>query len=343
MSGEEEQLPFLPEIAKLGVGIELGSYGLVGIQSEQQWEARVRLHQAIRAQFPGAIAIHGPFLGMEFAHLDHLIRGAVQRRLDMLFDVAVKLQARRIVLHSGYTVEMELFNLQDQWLKANVAFWQCEMQRWADAGVFIVLENDIEKTPDLLIRLVDAVNSPFLGLCMDIGHQHLFSEVDAVEWARRMAQRLVHVHLHDNDRTGDKHWSLGRGTIDFERFYAALLRHVPQATIALEVQDRAEVVFVEPAGSRRQAQRLVDLALAEDGGELDRPGHLRPDPGGAGRGGLDQPAVSAVADVQEVGLGLGARPWPWRSGVITARVVGIVLVHDARMAETEHEGHHAGL
>jgi sugar phosphate isomerase/epimerase len=105
MSGEAEQLPFLPEIAKLGAGIELGSYGLVGIQSDQQWESRLRLHQAIRAQFEGTIAIHGPFLGMEFAHLDHLIRDAVHRRLDMTFDVAVKLKASRIVLHSGYTVE----------------------------------------------------------------------------------------------------------------------------------------------------------------------------------------------------------------------------------------------
>jgi sugar phosphate isomerase/epimerase len=241
MSGETEQLPFLPEIAELGAGIELGSYGLVGIQSKQQWQSRLTLHQAIRAQFDGTIAIHGPFLGMEYAHPDNLIRDVVHRRLDMTLDVAVKLKARRMVLHSGYTVEMELFNLQDQWLKNNVEFWQREIQRWADAGILIVLENDIEKSPDLLVRLVNAVDNPFLGLCMDIGHQHLFSELDAGEWVRRMDHRLLHVHLHDNDRTGDKHWSLGRGTIDFEAFYTALLRHVPHATIALEVQDKMEV------------------------------------------------------------------------------------------------------
>jgi len=43
--GEAEQLPFLTEIAELGAGVELGSYGLLGIQSEQDWETRVTMHR----------------------------------------------------------------------------------------------------------------------------------------------------------------------------------------------------------------------------------------------------------------------------------------------------------
>jgi sugar phosphate isomerase/epimerase len=241
MSGEPEQLRFLPEIAELGAGIELGSYGLVGVQSEQHWESRFRLHQAVRDQFKGTLAIHGPFLGMEYAHRDHLIRAAVQRRLDMTFDVVVKLKASRLVLHSGYTTDMDLFKLQDQWLTTNIAFWQQEIWRWADAGILIVLENDTEKSPDLLVRLADEVDNPSLALCMDIGHQNMFSELDAREWVQRMGQRLVHVHLHDNDRTGDSHWAIGRGTIDFEPFFAALIQLVPRATLSLEVQDSMEV------------------------------------------------------------------------------------------------------
>jgi sugar phosphate isomerase/epimerase len=241
MRGEPEQVPFLPEIAELGAGIELGSYGMVGIQSERDWETRFSLHQAIRAQFQGTIAVHGPFIGMEFTHIDHLIRDVVKRRLDMTFDVAVKLQASRVILHSGYKPENDLFKLQDAWLKGSIEFWQREIRRWADAGIVIVLENDIEKLPDLLVQLVSEVNHPFLGLCMDIGHQHMFSELGALEWVERMGNWLFHIHLHDNDRTGDNHWSIGRGTIDFEPFYAAIIQHVPQSTIALEVEDKMEV------------------------------------------------------------------------------------------------------
>jgi sugar phosphate isomerase/epimerase len=241
LSGEPEQLPFLPEIAGLAAGIELGSYGLVGIQSDRDWETRFTFHQAVRAQFQGMLALHGPFLGMEYAHRDHLFREAVNRRLDMMYDVAGKLKASRLVLHSGYTPEIALFNLQDSWLKRNVEFWQREIRRWADAGVEIVLENDTQKSPDILVRLVNEVDHPFLGLCLDIGHQNVFSGLDALEWVRRMGHRLFHIHLHDNDRTDDRHWPLGRGTIDFEPFYAAIMRQVPGATLSLEVEDTMEV------------------------------------------------------------------------------------------------------
>ncbi len=97
MNGEPEQLPFLPEIAELGAGIELGSYGMVGVRSEQDWAERFTLHQMVRARFGGRLALHGPFIGMEYAHLDYLIREVVNRRLDMTFEVAVKLKYRSIL------------------------------------------------------------------------------------------------------------------------------------------------------------------------------------------------------------------------------------------------------
>ena len=241
MNGEPEQLSFLPEIAALDAGIELGSYGLMGVRSETDWETRFALHQAVRARFQGALAIHGPFIGMEYTHIDHLIRETVARRMDMTFDAAVRLQASRVVLHGGYKPENDIFNLQDIWLQSSLEYWPREIRRWADAGIVIVLENDIEKSPDLLVRLVNEVNNPSLGLCLDIGHQHVFSDLGALEWVRRMDQRLFHFHLHDNDGAEDRHWPIGRGTIDFEPFYAEIAQRVPQATISLEVEDTMEV------------------------------------------------------------------------------------------------------
>lgn len=237
LRGEPEQLPYLPAIAALGAGIELGSYGMVGVQSHQQWDARVAMHQAVRAIFPGPVALHGPFIGIEYGHVDHLLRAAVNRRLDLTFAVATRLGAHRVVLHGGYNPVNDLFHLQDSWLRTNVDFWQHEIRRWAAAGIQIVLENDTDRSPDLLVGLVDAVDHPALGLCLDIGHVHVFSDVDAVEWLRRMAHRLRHIHLHDNDGTRDRHWALGRGTIPFAPFYAAVAALVPNVTIALEVED----------------------------------------------------------------------------------------------------------
>jgi sugar phosphate isomerase/epimerase len=241
LNGAPEQLASLPEIAALGAGIELGSYGLAGVRSEQAWAERLALHQALRDQFTGPLALHGPFLGMDFCHVDCLIRSAVQRRMDMTFAAACQLRASRVVLHSGYVLENDIFHLRQTWLEQNVAYWQREITRWARAGIEIVIENDIESEPGLLVELANGVGSPALGLCLDVGHQHVFSRVSMLDWVQQMAPYLRHIHLHDNDGKDDQHAALGRGTIDFESLYTALEQYTPDATISLEVEDRLEV------------------------------------------------------------------------------------------------------
>ena len=245
MHGEAEELPFLPEIAALGAGLELGSYGMMGVRSESNWRTRLSMHEAVRSQFAGPLAVHGPFIGMDFAHIDHLLKEAVQHRMDLTFDAAQRLNALRVVVHGGHKPEVDLFKIHGPWLRECTQFWRQEIRRWADAGIQIVLENDFQDSPDLLVQLVDIVDSPFLGLCLDIGHQHAFSTLDAAEWVRRMDKRLYHVHLHDNDRTGDHHWPLGRGTICFEPLYESIQRHAPGATLSVEVQDTMETKMAD--------------------------------------------------------------------------------------------------
>ncbi len=252
LQGEPDQLSFLPEISRLRVGVELGSYGLVGIRSQQDWMARVVLHRAVREQFHGALAVHGPFIGMEYAHADHLIRDVVRQRLDMILAVAQELRACRVILHSGLSAQIELFRLQEKWLKENVEFWRGEIQLWAEAGIQIVLENETETSPDILLRLVRAVDHPSLGLCLDVGHQHMFSGLAATEWVRRMGSWLYHVHLHDNDRSGDHHWLPGRGTIDFAALFSALECHSPQVTISLEAVADMDALMAELRRLARQ-------------------------------------------------------------------------------------------
>ncbi len=241
LSGEAEQLGYLPDISALSAGIELGSYGMVGVLSKRHWEERLMLHKALRSRFDGAIALHGPFIGIQYGHVDHLIRDAVAQRLDMTLAAAVELGAERVVLHSGYTAEIGTFGLEREWLKRSIRFWRQEIRRWADARIEVVIENDVETTPDLLVQSVSGVNSPYLGLCLDVGHQHFFSQLAGSEWIRRMRGWLKHVHLHDNDRTSDSHSPIGQGTVDFGPIYWALSKEVPKATVSLEVEAPMDV------------------------------------------------------------------------------------------------------
>ena len=183
----------------------------------------------------GKTAVHGPLIGIEFAHQDYLLRAAIEKRIDMIFDVAKQLQTTRVVLHTGYTLETKSLGLEEKWYKRNVEYWKHEIGRWEGAGIEIVLENVVESSPDLITSLVTEVNNSYLGLCLDIGHVHYFSKESLPTWIMKMGKMLKHVHVHDNDGKADRHWSIGRGNIDFEEFYKAIEENAPQVTLSLEV------------------------------------------------------------------------------------------------------------
>jgi hypothetical protein len=98
------------------------------------------------------------------------------------------------------------------------------------------------------------------------------------------------------------------------------------------IEDGGQIAVAEPACDRGQAQRLVDTVSADNGGELDRAGHLRPDPLRSGGGGLGQPPGRARTEVQECFLSRrpGARPGLARS--VAWWVMRVMLAGDPRAA-----------
>ena len=232
LTGDPEQHAMIPEIQAMKLGVELNGYGLAGIKSEGEWRQRLAIHLEFTRSFHGPLAVHGPFIGMRFNHTDHILREAVDRRMDVFFDTARQLGVRTVVLHTGYDGSVERYRLK--WLEENTQYWRREAVRWKTLGVRIVLENEEEKSPDLMVQLVERVDSDSLGLCLDVGHANISSHLSLAEWVERMGSRLWHVHLHDNDGKEDQHLAVGRGNIGFAPFFAALGRIAPHASVALE-------------------------------------------------------------------------------------------------------------
>ncbi len=55
-----------------------------------------------------------------------------------------------------------------------------------------------------------------------------------------MGSCLKHVHIHDNDQKADRHWSLGKGTFDFEAFYSSIENNTSNITLSIEVEGTME-------------------------------------------------------------------------------------------------------
>lgn len=98
-----------------------------------------------------------------------------------------------------------------------------------------------------------------LGICIDVGHANLHRARyadPAGHFLRTFADRLIHLHVSDNDGTGDQHLVPGTGSIDW-RSVAEILR-------SIRYRGRTVLELAEPdspAVARRAADALAALGV----------------------------------------------------------------------------------
>ncbi len=77
----------------------------------------------------------------------------------------------------------------------------------------------------------------------DIGHLNIFGR-DPVEYLRRYKDKMLHVHMHDNNGIDDLHLPLGAGNINWDQLIS-VLKSFYDGTITLEIfsEDREYVLY----------------------------------------------------------------------------------------------------
>ena len=97
-------------------------------------------------------------------------------------------------------------------------FMETLVKRAERNKVKIALENS---RPNGLIEFLPAdLNSDYLGLCYDTSHAHIHGDSD-FRILKVFGDRILCFHLSDNDGREDKHWNIGTGTIDWNKFIKA--------------------------------------------------------------------------------------------------------------------------
>ncbi len=134
----------------------------------------------------------------------------VANRLEM----TARLGADVVVLHIPGEPDDEAERL---------AYWD-RVQRSLDAlidysratGVRIALENGgTTQSWSPIARVLSDYSPDFIGLCYDCGHGNLSG--DGLDHLAKHADRLLAIHLHDNDGSGDQHQLPFMGTVDWPR------------------------------------------------------------------------------------------------------------------------------
>jgi len=131
-------------------------------------------------------------------------------------------------------------------------------------GVRIALENLAEVGGDLLEKIFREQPPEIVGLCFDSGHAHVSGE--DVQLLERFPDRLIAVHLHDNDGSGDQHRIPFTGTIDWDAVARGIARsdyglHPLTFEVAMRghADEMSEREFLEAC---RQAAARVEAMVA---------------------------------------------------------------------------------
>ncbi len=170
----------------------------------------------------------------------------VKNRIAM----AATLGSDVIILHLPPSIEsgVEGAAAADPWLTQVCRSLDALAPFARERGVRIGLENMGHDDFLRLRQLFSLYGPEFLGLCYDAGHGNLDGQ--GLMHLEHLKGRLISVHLHDNDGSGDQHKPVFSGTIDWDRLARIIAASAYRKCVSMEVSIQSsgfddEVAFLE--------------------------------------------------------------------------------------------------
>jgi len=163
-------------------------------------------------------------------------------------EVCDMMGCKELVFHPLAATSIIEADEHNKLLDYNARWFQELIEPAKTHGVHICIENGVDIRPHIiaapfttaldLMTLIDKIDEPTVGICLDIGHAHIASQ-DIANMIRTFGERLRVLHVHDNFGMiapihPDQHLFPGAGTIDFPRVFSALKEINFCGTINLE-------------------------------------------------------------------------------------------------------------
>lgn len=171
-------------------------------------------------------SLHAPFCDINIASLNERIRESSVMEIINMVEYAVNMNMRTVTFHPGL-YSMAVPDMQEKSVMNAKRSLRMLDRISEEYGVTMALENMpsmpfmLGHTAEEMSFLIDGTNLP---ICFDVGHANTVGEIDKIIDA--LGDRIVNVHIHDNDGTADKHMTIGDGNIDFEACIKKLGRYM---------------------------------------------------------------------------------------------------------------------
>lgn len=168
------------------------------------------------------------------------LRACAVEIIRRYLDVFAEIGCNKVTIHSNWPPS--LFS-EDEGVKFQTESIQNILDFAQEMGVKILFEplgtaHDNARNISRIMALNDD-----LFFHADIGHLNVFGREPA-EYLNRYKEKLMHVHMHDNDGNKDLHLPLGSGSIDWDHLINSL-KLFYDGTITLEIfsDDREYVLY----------------------------------------------------------------------------------------------------
>jgi sugar phosphate isomerase/epimerase len=176
---------------------------------------------------------------LNIASTDRAQRIAAMDEIKRALEIAEQIPFRFLVQHVG--VSGESFDER----KFEAAMTSIEHLRAfaKPLGVSIIVENIPNElsTPDRLVELIHTSHFPDVGVCFDIGHAHIMSDVSQA--FEILKDHIRSTHVHDNNKDRDSHLWPGKGSIDWKQAMELLRSapHTPPLLLEIEGDEKVNV------------------------------------------------------------------------------------------------------
>jgi len=188
------------------------------------------------------LTLHAPFVDMNIASPNPILRRTILRQLEKSIHYASQLNCRLWIFHPGKRTGVSEFYPGLDWqLNLESTHYLLEVAR--RHGVEITVENVPEPFPFLMKSVADFSRfyNDFdgdIGLTFDVGHANINHQV--LEFIQQFSKKIVHIHVSDNDGTFDFHRGIGYGNADWEKIVSAIKKSKYDKVIMLESIDHVE-------------------------------------------------------------------------------------------------------
>ncbi len=203
---------------------------------------RVKALRELAVEKGYELFVHAPFADINIGSPNKALRNVMLKRLERSIAYADELDSPLWVFHPGFKTGLTHFYPGLEW-EANLSSVRHLFNVAKERGMRVAIENLPEPLPALLksvddfLAFYDELNED-VSLALDVGHANLNGQIDL--FLSTFRDKIIHMHVSDNDGRNDSHSGIGYGMIDWRRVMKAIRGIKFNGVVMLESVEKVE-------------------------------------------------------------------------------------------------------